>query len=259
MKGVATYLKGKSISFLILSLPLLLHSQDWSGNEIRTFDKNWTLNINAGLTSFYGDLSIYDNDFVAKLQHESNYGLGAIMTKHLSPTFGFSGQILLGELKGQKNNFQMKSNIIEYNLHARINFVELFSGNRYLKLGITGYAGIGNFLFMTKLSEYYEGGVKETKVNARVPEFIYFFGGGISYQLSDKMDLTMELTIKQCENDKVDGIVANNEYDYYSYFSIGFSYKINNLFQSYTNQKPDRLVQIQEKQKPIYRPNLNYH
>ncbi len=257
MEGVPKYLKGKTILITFVILPVLLYSQEWSGDEIKTFNKNWGLNINAGMTSFYGDLSIYDNDFVGKLQNESNFGMGGIITKNLSPTFGLSGGILFGRLQGQKNNIEMRSTIFEYNLHARVNFVELFTGNKNLKIGITGYAGIGNFLFSTKITEYYEGGTKVDHSNARVPEFVYFFGGGFNYALNEKVDMTLELSIRQCENDKVDGIVANNEYDYYSYLSIGFTYKINNIFKTY-NGKKERMVQLQQKQKPIYRPYLQY-
>ncbi|HPE55292.1 MAG TPA: hypothetical protein P5514_04930 [Bacteroidales bacterium] len=236
-------------------MPIFVMGQDWTTKDIKTFNQNWGVNVNAGLTSYYGDLSIYDNDFVAKLQHESRLGMSAILTKKLDPTFSFSAQVMFGQLKGQKNNLEMRSAIFEYNLHMRLNFVEMFSPNRYRKVGITGFAGIGNFVFATSLYEYYEGGVNVTNFNARVPEFIYFFGGGVNYMLSNDIDITLELSIKQFENDKVDGVVANSGYDYYSYFSMGFTYKINSIFPGQSKRKA-RLTQLQERQKPHYRPNM---
>ena len=110
MEGINKYLSTKKKSIIwIFFLPICVYSQDWTANDIKSFNQNWGVNVNAGLTSFYGDLSIYDNDFVAKLQHESKIGMSAILTKRLDPAFGFSTQVLFGQLKGQKKNLEMKS------------------------------------------------------------------------------------------------------------------------------------------------------
>lgn len=252
MKGASKHINKKIAFLLIIILPICLYGQDWTTKDIKTFNQNWGINVNAGLTSYYGDLSIYDNDFVGKLQHESRLGMSVILIKRLDPAFSFSGQVLVGQLKGQKNNLEMRSAIFEYNLHMRLNFVEMISPKRNHKVGVTGFAGIGNFLFATTLKEYYEGGVKESSLNARVPEFIYFFGGGINCMVSNNIDLTMELSIKRFENDKVDGIVANKGYDYYSYLAIGFTYKINSLFPGQSKRQA-RLSHLQQNQKLQYR------
>jgi hypothetical protein len=257
MEGVNKNICRKGILISFILLPLLLHCQDWMTRDIKTFDHNWGININAGLTSYYGDLSVYDNDFVAKLQHESRLGMSAILTKRLDPSFSFSAQVLFGQLKGQKNNLEMKSAIFEYNMHMRLNLVEMFLPRRNHNVGVTGFAGIGNFLFATTLYEYYEGGVSLSTFNARVPEFIYFFGGGVNYRLSNEIDLTLELSIKRFENDKVDGIVANSGYDYYSYFAIGFTYKMDMIIPGQSKRKA-RLSQLHQKYKTRYRQIVKY-
>ncbi|MEZ5146829.1 MAG: hypothetical protein R2759_07045 [Bacteroidales bacterium] len=70
MEGEKKYVNKKRSLIWLLILPIFVMGQDWTTKDIKTFNQNWGVNVNAGLTSYYGDLSIYDNDFVAKLQHE---------------------------------------------------------------------------------------------------------------------------------------------------------------------------------------------
>jgi hypothetical protein len=212
-----------SVLFIISSS---VYSQNRNGN-LRYQNELWNLwsfDINAGLSSFYGDLSSFDNNFLKKQLHESGPAFGLILTKHFDRLFGVSGQLLLGQLKGNIQNSSFNAGFIEYNLHARFNLLNLFFPDNKGKIGLNIQAGIGQFLFQSTNCIYNEGANSTTMYSTRVPEFIYFFGSGFFYRSSDNFGISLNLSVRQCHNDMLDVVAKNSDYDYYSYMGVGFTY-----------------------------------
>jgi hypothetical protein len=203
-------------------------SQKWSGNQLEVQRTSWSVNINGGLTSYFGDLSQNDLNIGNKLSHESGPAASIILTRNIyRDAIGLSGQVLAGKLKGSKDDISFSADLIEYNLQARIDFVRLFMPRKYNPIGVVGYAGAGQFLFNTNKVEMNEGNLKTSKQNTEVPEFVIFFGGGIYYKLNSNLGITADLSLHQCQNDRLDDYVKNDNYDYFTYLSVGVSYYIN--------------------------------
>jgi hypothetical protein len=119
--------------------------------------------------------------------------------------------------------------LAEYNLQASVDIVKLFTENRAPKFGFEGYAGLGQYLF--KVTPY---GIREAEENVTihetgVPEFVYFTGAGAHYHLGQNFAITASLSLHQAQNDKLDNLVKNNNYDYYCYLSMGLTYYINSF------------------------------
>jgi hypothetical protein len=206
------------------------YTQSWGGNQPNGLLTNWSVNINGGFTSYFGDLSLHDLSIGAKLENESGPALGLILTKNIfQDAIAISGQLIAGKLEGKKGNISFTAELLEYNLHARIDFVDLLMLRNYHAFGVVGYAGIGQFFFNTKKVVMDEGTVKNFEHSTRVPEFVFFFGGGIYYKLNSNFGFTADLALRQCQNDRLDDYVKNDDFDYYSYMSIGISYYINTL------------------------------
>lgn len=230
------------ITVIISSLPFESYSQYWGGRRKPTFWDNWSFNLNGGMTSFYGDLSIYDGDFMKKLSKESGAAFGAIGVKHfLENKFGFGGQILYGQLGGENVNSYFEASILEYNLHIRMDLKNLiFPYNRNLKLGATGYAGIGQFLFNSKRYHKDPADGEIPRENTGVPEFVYFFGFGGYYDITDRFSITVDMALRQAQNDALDVKRDNVNFDYYTYMSLGVTYKVKSLFKSGKGYKSKR-------------------
>jgi len=64
---------------LIISSPLFVSAQKWGGVPDSKFWNNWSINVNAGLTSYFGDLSYYDSDVIEKLSSESGIAYGTYL------------------------------------------------------------------------------------------------------------------------------------------------------------------------------------
>ena len=231
LKKEFNYIKLMALVFGIF-ISQITFSQRWGGESNFETDNTWSISINGGLTSYYGDLSINDANFGEKLAKESGTAMGVTLNRHFNKIISISGQLLLGKLESNNSNVSFYSNLLEYNLHLRIDFLNLFTPADFNKFGITSYAGIGNFLFSTTSYELQDDIPKTTIHKTRVPEFVYFFGGGIYYKVTDKIGLSADLAIKQCQNDKLDNYVNGGDYDYYSYLSFGFTYYFNNFFKT---------------------------
>jgi len=232
----ANTLKGIiSIAIGIMILPSS-YSQKWGGNIPVVEVASWSVNINGGLTSYFGDLSLNDLDIGTKIKQESGPAMSIILTRNIyRDAIGLSGQVLAGKISGRKNDISFSTDLIEYNLQARIDFVRLFMSRKYNALGVVGYAGGGQFLFNTKKVETEDGALKTSKQNTEVPEFVLFFGGGIYYKLKSDIGITADFSLHQCQNDRLDDYIKNDNYDYFTYLSVGVSYYINTVKKSKSN------------------------
>jgi hypothetical protein len=221
------------VIFAGMMLPQISEAQGWGGRRKPGLWDNWSLNLNAGLSSFFGDLSKFDTEIVQKLTKESGAAFSGILTKHISPKFGVSGQLFYGGLKGENNSqVSFEATIVEYNAHLRVNLINLMSPNNRSKLGIELYGGIGQFVFKTTK---YDLRNNETKISIKdtgTPEFMYFFGTGMSYKITDKIGATLDVSMRQAQNDYIDDFVKNDNYDYYSYLSVGLTYYIESFKKS---------------------------
>ncbi|MCD4696980.1 MAG: hypothetical protein K8S16_12155, partial [Bacteroidales bacterium] len=162
--------------YLGLSASVGLYAQSPNKYNNSDINNNWEININSGLTSYYGDISGYDTNFPGKLLHESAYAAGVIVSKNLNSEFRISGQFLIGKLKGRKNNFSISSNFLEYNIHARLNLLKIINSQSLSDFCLDIYGGIGNFIFNSTKYEYLEGTTNIYKHKSRVPEFVYILG-----------------------------------------------------------------------------------
>lgn len=217
--------------FLIIFLfDLTCYSQTWGGLKPTGLASRWSVNVGGGLTSYFGDLSLHDLDIVAKLERESGPALNISVVKNVfGDAIGISGQVVAGKIKGMKGDISFNAELLEYNLNARVDFVDLFMQGRYHAFGLTGYVGAGQFLFSTKKVESNERVVTNYEHSSRVPEFVVFFGGGIYYKINQNIGITADLALRQCQNDRLDDYVKNDDYDYYSLITIGISYYVNNM------------------------------
>ena len=245
------FIKFKILFLLIAILPLCVYPQQWKKDRAQKELWNvWAINVNAGYTSFYGDLSSHDGNYIEKLHYESGPAIGIVITKHFDRLFAISGQIISGKLKGAYGNTSFKSEILEYNLHLRLNLVNLFAARNSHKFGIVFFGGLGNFIFNTTQIITSEGTVEEISNQSRVPELVYFTGGEIYIKLSENFSISSELSIRKCKNDMVDGKSINDNDDYYSYLNIGITYYLG-CFKKGPIRNKSRIAHSDKRLKPL--------
>jgi hypothetical protein len=238
---------------LLCLLTLLIdvaHAQDWETKNNGFIARDLELTVNAGMTSYYGDLSIYDNSFTDKLAHESGFAFGIVGTKRLTPQIGISGQVIFGQLKGSNKNVSFESSILQYNLHVRLNLIRLFSNNHTSRFNWEALFGFGNFLFESTKTTQQEGDDLIEEHSSRVPELVFFGGTGISYRIDERIGIGMEISLHQFQNDKIDVTVKNNDFDYYTYLNVGITYYFRS-FQKTAPRNKARIAHSHERLKPL--------
>lgn len=189
--------------------------------------KHWSVNVNTGRTSFFGDVSAYDEELTEKLSKESSMGYGFIIARQISPVVGLGGQLLIGKLIGSTSTSSFEANIFEYNIHLTIDAANLFIPANEANFRPYAKLGMGQFKFDSKL-QFDDPEKDDLNVDTGIPEFLFTFGGGLNYNISNSFDLNVEMSIKMVNNDRLDGKSSSNDEDYYSYLSFGITYRINN-------------------------------
>lgn len=239
------------VLLLCFLLPLILYPQQWKKDRAQSDQWNvWAVNANVGITSFYGDLSSHDGNYIEKLHYESGPAMGVMVTKHFDRLFAMSGQFIASKIKGSLGNTSFKSDIFEYNLHLRVNIYNLFVPYNKSKFGINVLGGFGNFVFNTTQTITTEGQVELISNQSRVPELVYFVGGGLFIQPTQSFAINTEITIRRCNNDMLDGLKKNNNDDYYAYLNIGITYYFG-LFKQKPIRNKARIAHSEKRLKPL--------
>lgn len=219
---------------VILTLVLEAYAytpDEWRGAKGRFILQNWSLSLNVGFTSYYGDLSQYDGNFPLKLVFESKPAVGLKLTKYLIPVLGVSGQVIYGGFHSDfLEGHSFETRLVEYNFMAVLDVTRLVFPGKLRDYGLEVSAGMGQFLFQTSLTANDDGQHSVVSLKNGTPEFVYFFGGEFYYKINRRFRLTANLSIRQAQNDNIDKYVASNDYDYYSWFSFGITWSINSTF-----------------------------
>lgn len=193
------------------------------------FLKGWSLTANVGRTAFFGDVSLYDEEFNEKMAKEGAWAYTGILSKQVTPIFGLGGQMLIGQLSGSNSRSHFVANIIEYSGHLTIDLVNILIPENDASLHPYVKLGMGQLLFKTNLI-FNDPNVPNTTTESKTPEFTAIFGAGAFYRISNSFCIVAEMTGRNMNTDQLDGSTNNKkDNDYYSYLSFGVKYNINNV------------------------------
>ncbi len=235
---------------IIILLPLFLGAQYYNKQKQNFgFSDGWSVDLNIGLTSFFGDLSVFDFDILKKFSKESKLGAGIIFAKGISPVVTFNTQLLYGSLTGTKksSNIYFNCNIFEGSLNLQINFSQIISPrNSRRKINIFGNFGTGLVSIRSKLYDLTTDSlIHSFGFGRKTIESILQFGFKINYVVNDQYDLNFTFTNRRVDTDKLDSQAGNENKDFYSYISVGVTYK----FKSYNK----RSFKYRKSKKPFKR------
>jgi len=199
----------------------------------------WKIEFSGGATSYFGDLSQYDLNPFKKIANESSPAFALKVTKLLvNDKFGVSGQLLKGGFKyDYLPQYSFQTGLFEYSLQFQANLEKIIFQEYTGKFGISLYTGIGQFFFWSS------GGQESLELEygntykPGVPEFVYFIGGILSYEIDDVFSIYLDLSTHQAQNDYLDLKRYGENFDYYSYLGIGVSIYINDFSKPFFKQQ----------------------
>ncbi|MCP4552229.1 MAG: SPOR domain-containing protein [Bacteroidetes bacterium] len=218
--------------------PQVAEAQYYDGGGSRFID-NLVLNLNAGPTLFYGDISIE-----SPLQNDSKLGFGVVLRKQISPTLSVGTQILKAKLRGSvlnwpsgdPANLSFDASIIEFNLHSTFNFSDAILGHNPQRIvDFYGFAGIGisnweSTSLNSETNDVRTNGFDPEGNSAWTPELIFPMGIGVRVNLSSTIGLTMESIYHIVNSDNLDTYSIDEKInDAFLYTSIGLSFNLSGL------------------------------
>jgi len=228
---------------LIFVFPITTNAQYSKRIKPKKFEwtRNWGVNLNMGTTSFFGDVSLYDDDYADKLKKESSVGYGIIISRRINPLINLELQFLKGGLKGKNSKSKFEAEIFEYTFNITLNVVNLLLPDNHGHFFLYPKMGLGQFRFSSRLT-YKDPEKNDRIVDTGVPEFVFLLGAGAYYAISPSFNFTTEINGRMTNNDQIDGTKNKKDKDYYSYMSIGITYNINNAKQQYRTIKRTPLI-----------------
>jgi len=211
------------------------------GNDMTSgrFFNNWSINMNAGTTLFFGDINEY---LISRYQSEWQLAYGITLSKQLTPVFGLRGQLLNGKISGTKlkfkngspANLKFNADFFEYNVNVTLNLNHLFSpDNQQNLVSVYGFIGVGMSNWSTKLRNIEtntivaSNGQKGKGLKKLTNEGMMPAGLGLDIHLSKKWNLTVESGFRMVNSDKLDAAIGGFKYDMYNYSSLGITYTLN--------------------------------
>ncbi len=227
-----------SMCFAVILICSSISSLAQSSMNYRDFKPQWEINLNGGLTQFYGDLW---NGKILPNQNEVNswrYGKGLILGRQISPIFGIRLQAFMGEIDGEKKELSANfiTDIYEFNLHSSINLSNLFD-ERKVNRTFNFYAVLGYGLVNYKTSKYLydtdilfnQKGIGEGKgIDGMVLESAVVAGLGLNVKMGDHWGFNLESSNRLMLSDMIDLTDNSKNMDVYNYTSIGLQYRFGN-------------------------------
>lgn len=230
----------------IMVLPVFLFAQATS-SEVKPaiFKGHWTLQVNGGVTQYFGDLN-KDDWFNKSLK----FGYGGALGYQLSPVFGIRGQFVGGKLESEREdkNLRLNTDFWDAGLNVTVNINEIFADynpDRAVSFYLFGGAGFTSFSSVT-----YDlvTAAEQQKSDGKENELFVPVGAGVEFRLAKKVSFNIEygdhLTFKDKTLDFHDQLKAR---DHYSYASAGLNFKFggpkdedNDGIKDKEDQCPDR-------------------
>jgi len=217
------FLKVICLFFLFITPFLTPAQEQQTAPEINPFKSHWTLQLNGGLTQYYGDLN--KEDFY---NPDVRFGFGAALGYQLSPVFGLRSQFLSGKLYSEHvaKDLKLKTNFWDAGLHLTANINEIFAEynpNRFINFYLFGGAGLTSFFSKTSnlTTDVF---VKES--DSRQNEVFFPLGAGAEFRLGKKIGLNLEYSDHLLLSDEtLDLFAATDARDHYSYASAGLTFR----------------------------------
>lgn len=205
-------------------------------SQTSTFQPYWNLNLNGGTSLFFGDIK-QNKIWPATYANHSEWRMGAglMFGRQFTPFFGLRLQGLYGQLSGIKTsiNEYMQGDYYELNVNGTFNLNSLFAGyNPSRRFNIYLVAGIGLTNYNTTIYQLSTAKVIAQRgfgwghgIDKRTLEGVALGGLGISYRVSNHLNVNIESSNHFVNSDNMDKYVGGFKYDSYNYTSIGLTIK----------------------------------
>ena len=220
-------LRGLLFLFIVMTAANVTNAQSGDGD----LNSAWSLNVNTGPSLLWGDMSDKNDPFSKMFSPESKFSFGVLGRKGLNDVFGINLQAIVGNLKGNRDEwsdgtptggFTSETFFTEFNANLDIDLINIFAptGRRLVNPYLKGGVGLTYFKANVTYKGIDHNGSEESTLD--IP-----FGGGIRFDISRRIGITLETTLHYTMTDWLDGFSTENSKanDWFSYTSAGLTYR----------------------------------
>ena len=195
-------------------------------------EQSWFVSINAGFSSYYGNLGVYNRDPILKLQKESKFAYGLFAGKSFNNIWGARVYYNSGGLKAQNNELQVvyDAKISNYGVQLVVQFNTLIGGMDYIPdFAIYGIAGVGMVNSKPILSSIENEDEPSQPIDSlnyetSVSSMTLNLGLGVSYAIFSQFDVNAEIVYHRSMTDELDLYVEGGK-DQFVNIRLGFIYR----------------------------------
>lgn len=230
---------------LILMVLLCFHNVNAQFFKGRNRERTFAFDVQTGGTVFYGDISRRAL-LPQNRNHKKDFGTASSFTAKVKNEDGIEAKVsfISGTLNGIRCDVQGNYQRYFTNTFKEADVViafELFKNRTFLKkLTIAGIGGLGVINYRAELRSLLTNRLVSTvgyvmedldnpqlKVSDTQTDMVGIVGGSLSYKIFSNFELLIEHSYRIATSSKLDAIDGGGFNDYYSYSSLGISYKIN--------------------------------
>jgi hypothetical protein len=227
------------ILFLFLfGLGNLVNAQTINEKKSSTFNQNWAISTNLGLTQFYGDVS--SHSFFDKLSGESSFSPDLRIRKMFTPIWGVGASLFytgLSSIKDIKSdgtvvNFSLSGNYYDAGLFLYLDISNLlFNYKSTRKWNVFGTLGFGYGMWNSTLTD----NITSISIKSGSPNgtgtfatggMVVPIGLGLSYRFSPHWGVQLGGEFRTVLNDDVDVWHDGFQYDQLFTAKLGVTYHI---------------------------------
>ena len=215
-----------SVGLFLNSMAQMKYRLDNSRNE-----NSWFVGMNAGITTYYGTLGVFNYDPILKIQKESKFAFGIVAGKSLNRYLSAQAYFTSGGFQALNNEKKIKydASLTNYGGQFLINFSSIFGNTDYIPVfSIYGIAG-GGFAstkpILYSIEDEDEGQpIDSLNYATKVSSLEFNIGLGTSYEIFNQIDILAELTYHFTMSDELD-LTAEGGKDNFMYIKAGARYR----------------------------------
>lgn len=207
----------------ILANAQMSYQLDKSRNE-----RSWFTSINAGYTSYYGNLAVYNYDPILKLKKESKFAIGLTAGKSFNQFFSARFYFTMGGLKAYNNErlIRMDAKMNNYGVQLMVNFTTVITQMDYVPdFYFYGIGGAG--MAATKPVIYNipdDLPLDSLNIATIASAFELNAGLGLSYNLLRNFDVNVELIYHYSLSSELD-LISEAKKDSFMHLNGGITYR----------------------------------
>jgi len=216
------------VLFVLNGKAQISYQLDKSRNET-----SWFAGLNAGVTSYYGSLAVFNRDPLLKMNKESKFAYGIVAGKSFNRFAGARAYFTMGGLQAENGDLQIlyDAQLTSYGGQVIIQFATLIGRMDYVPdYALYGIVGFGMVNVKPEIStiptedDPVSQPIDSMNYTNQISSSDFNLGLGGSYEIFNQVDANIEISYHMSFSEELD-LTPGDGKDHFLHLSIGAIYR----------------------------------